>query len=660
MDVFLPEQGVYRFGSFSVDPVRRALYCDGARLKLAERLFDLLLYLVMNHGRVVERDELLHAVWAGRTVEYNNLGQAVFALRKVLKAGGANSTIITVPGRGFRFAEPVVFEPAHAATWQGSAAAPAEALQPDRLAQPHSRMALMLAMLIVAMATCGLALWHARAPATGDGPATSAFAPPAHSVAVLAFDNMTGDPNQAYVAEGLSEQLIDSLTRIDTLQVAARTSSFSFIGSEVGSHVTVGDIARKLNVSAVLVGSVRRDGARIIVTAQLANALTGFNFWSKTYERDQGQLLDVQADLAQAVARSLLVTLIREDATELALGGTTNPLAFDFYLRGLKQEAAATGEAAYQSALVAFEAAVREDPNFALAYAERANTLGHIGVISATTDHASRRAIFIRALADANHAIALAPKLGRAHTVRGIVFDWGFLNMEAAAADQVRAQAFTPGSATIETNYATAEAALGHLDKAVTAAQHASQLDPMAPDAWGGLARVLYLSRRYSEALEALRRAKDIADSLPPQFLTTLGFVDLMQGDIEGALRTSTPGTYVGQIEVLAIAYARSGRPAEAASELSKLQKLIGDDGAYNYAQIYAQWGRMDDALSWLQTAIVLEDSGLIDIRVDPLLDPLRGTARFADILRRLDIDSRTQSGTLAASANPPELVAPH
>jgi len=643
MDVFLPEQGVYRFGSFSVDPVRRAVCCDGARLKLAERLFDVLLYLVMNHGRVVEREELLQAVWAGRTVEYNNLGQAIFALRKVLKAGGADSTIITVPGRGFRFAEPVVFEPAQAMCWQGSAARPGEVPQLGQLAQPQSRIGFMLAVLVAVVASCGLVLWHERVPPKGDGSAPPAFSPPPHSVAVLAFDNMTGDPNQAYFCQGLSEQLIDSLTRINTLQVAARTSSFSFPGTEGGGHATIGDIARKLNVSAVLLGSVRREGVRVIVTAQLANALTGFNFWSKTYDRDQGDMLDVQADLARAVAQSLLVTLVREDTAELTLGGTTNPAAFDAYLRGLKLESTATDELAYQSAVAEFQAALRQDPDFALAYAERANTLSHLGVIAATTDHVSRRAIFTQALADADRAIALAPKLGRAHTVRGIVFDWGFLDVGEAALEQARAQALTPGSAAIETNYATAEAALGHMDKAVAAARRASQLDPVAADAWGGLARVLYLSRHYSEALEALRRAKAIADVMPLQFLTTLGFVELAQGDLEAAVQASMPGTYIGQIEVLAIADARLGRQAEAAAQLAKLQKLIGEDGAYNYAQIYAQWGRIDDALGWLETATALQDSGLIDIRVDPLLDPLRATGRFANILRRLDMNGPMQ-----------------
>jgi TolB-like protein/DNA-binding winged helix-turn-helix (wHTH) protein len=317
MDISIRELGTFRFGPFRLDPVRRALLRDGVRVKLAERLFDTLLYLVANHGRLVERDEVLAAVWAGRVVEDNNLAQAVFTLRKVLQAGDvAEQFIVTVPGRGYRFAAPVVFEP-EARESQAVLSLPGRPAGQAAPAWWRGRISLAVAVLALVLAATSLALLRPRLA----GP--SPFAPPLHSVAVLAFDNMSGDPTQDYLSDGLSEQLIDSLTRIDALQVAARTSSFSF----KGGHATIADIARKLNVAAVLEGSVRRDGARVRITAQLINALTGYHYWSKTYDRDWHDLLSLQVAIAQAVTDSLRVTLLGNDVAKLSLGGTGNDLA---------------------------------------------------------------------------------------------------------------------------------------------------------------------------------------------------------------------------------------------------------------------------------------------------------------------------------------------
>jgi len=649
MDLFFREQGIYRFGPFALDPARRALTRDGVRIKLAERLFDALLYLVSSQGRLVERDELLQAVWAGRVVENNNVGQAIFALRKVLKAaGGSDAYIITVPSRGFRFAEPVLFEPIHAEPQ-------AEAMQ-AYVPQPHSPLrarnfaprglvSLAMATIALVVACASIVLWQ-RVPRPTGAPPLAAFAPPAHSVAVLAFDNLSGDPGQTYLSDGLSDQLIDSLTQINSMQVAARTSAFSFRGSPA----TITQIAHALNVGAVLAGSVRRSGSRVVVAAQLTNALTGFNIWSRTYNRDQDDIAGISADIALAVAQSLQGALPGGEAAKLTLGGTTSSAAFDVYLHGIKLQAAASGESDYQAAVADFDSAVQQDPGFALAYAERANALSHIGVISATADHAARRKIFERAMADADRAIALAPGLGRAHSVRGIALDWGFLDWQAGAAEQEQAQALTPGSAVTEINYATAEAALGHLDKAVIAARLACQLDPLSQDAWGGLARALYLSRDYGEALEAIRRIKAINAEVSPQFVTTLGFTALMRGDLAGALQAASPGNYVGQVEVRTIAYAKLGRQTEFNAEMAKLYGLIGDDGAYNYGQIYAQAGQPDRAIDWLDKAITLADAGLVDIRVDPMLDPLRALPRFEAVLRRLTQASQTPGQAMSAN----------
>ena len=624
MDVFHREQGTYRFGRFRLDPVRRALLLDGERVKLAERLFDMLLYLVSNQGRVVERDELLQAVWAGRTVEDSNVGQAVFALRKVLKAGdGLEAAIVTVPGRGFRFAEHVVFEAYR------QAGPPHEAPDLRPVAWWHNRVPMIVALVALAVAVGGLAVRTSRTAAPpGPVAASSVFAPPARSVAVLAFDNMSGDPAQAYFSDGLSEQLIDALTRIDAIEVAGRTSSFSFRGS----HATLGDIARALNVSAVLAGSVRRSGKRAVITAQLTNALTGFNMWSRTYDRDQDDVVGVQTEIAQAVVHSLQVTLLGSDAGKLTLGGTSNPAAYDVYLRAQRELHAANDEASHRTALASFDQAIALDPAFAKAYVGRGTELTNLATMGNVGSATVQRQLFADALAAYDRALAIAPGLAQAHSGRATALNWGKLDHAGAAREIVEAQMLAPGSAAIEGNYANIELSLGHPDLAVKAAERSTQIDPMSIHTWGQLSRVLFMARRYDAALEALGHVAALAGKLPVGYTGVEGGVLIAQGHPEAARRLCAAGADSDQLEVLAMADHRLGRSADARADVARLTALQGDAAAFSLAEIYAQDGDMPEALDWLDKAVRLRDPGLADIRLDPMLDPLRGEARFKQV----------------------------
>jgi len=201
-------------------------------------------------------------------------------------------------------------------------------------------------------------------PAASRATAVAAFNPPPNSIAVLPFVNITGDTEQEYFSDGLTEELLDSLAAIEGLQVAARTSSFSFKG-----HPDIVAVAHKLNVASVLEGSVRRSEHTVRVSAQLINAVTGFQLWSKTYDRDLGDVLKLQTDIATAVAQALQVTLLGDVATKIEPGGTRNPAPFDAYLRGRK--AHVRGDAkAYPDAVAAYTEAIRLDPNYALALAD--------------------------------------------------------------------------------------------------------------------------------------------------------------------------------------------------------------------------------------------------------------------------------------------------
>ncbi len=635
MDVYPREQGSFRWGRFTLDPLRRSLCLDGERVKLAERLFDVLLFLVANHGRVVERDELLRAVWAGRVVEDNNVGQAIFELRRVLKSGGdAQRSIVTVPGRGFRFAEPVTFEAASGETSAapGPAADPAPAPRLD-VARWRGQAPLGVALLSLVIAVLSLAFWASeRAALVGHAPAEPAFAPPAHSVAVLAFDNMSGDASQTYFSDGLSEQLIDSLTRIQAIEVAGRTSSFSFRGS----RATIGEIGRKLNVSAVLGGSVRRAGRRVVVTAQLTNTRDGFNMWSASFDRDQGDVVTVENEIAQAVVQSLQGRLAGGDAERLTLGGTASAEAYDFYLRATQLEHTARGEADHRAALADFDRAVALDPGFARAHGGRSKALANIAMLGAVGSSAAQHAMFQNSLAAADRAVALAPGWGQSHSLRAWALNFGLLDHVAAEREIEQALLLTPGSAAIESNYANIELATGHLDRAVSAGRRGTQIDPLSVNAWGQFARILFMARRYDEAAEALHHAAVLGDGLRPVYVGLLGGVELMRGHPDAAAKLCAPAANLEEKEVLAIASHRLGRQAEAEASLARLRADQGDAGAFSYAEIYAQWGQTADALTWLETAARLRDPGLAEVGIDPMLDPIREEARFRAVQAEL------------------------
>ena len=217
----------------------------------------------------------------------------------------------------------------------------------------------------------GAEVGAAPAPAAQSAPATATvFAPPPHSIAVLPFVNLSGDREQEYFSDGLTEELLNSLAEISELQVAARTSSFSF-----KEHPDIATVAHKLNVGAVLEGSVRRSAHTIRVTAQLINAVTGFHVWSKTYDRDLGDVLKLQTEIATAVASALKVTLLGDVAAKVELGGTRNPAAFDAYLRGARAFSSRHEDKDLPVAIAAYTEAIRLDPHYALAFADRSIAL---------------------------------------------------------------------------------------------------------------------------------------------------------------------------------------------------------------------------------------------------------------------------------------------
>jgi TolB-like protein/Flp pilus assembly protein TadD len=462
-------------------------------------------------------------------------------------------------------------------------------------------------------------------------PAVSAvFAPPPHSIAVLPFVNMSGDKEQEYFSDGLTEEILNSLARINELQVSARTSSFSFKGEKADLRT----IARKLNVGAILEGSVRRSGDTIRITAQLDNSITGFHLWSQTYDRDLGDVLKLQTEIATAVAGALRVTLLGDVAAKVELGGTRNPLAFDAYLRGAKAYSSRGDTKDLPAAIAAYTEAIRLDPHYALAFAAR--SIARSAVAAEAVTAAAMREGYEQAHADAQQALALAPDLAQAHLASAAVAENGTLDFTQASEAYDRALALAPGDAQILRNSGLFAAWMGHFDAGVAATRRAVVLDPLARQSRSALADALYVVRRYQEALAALAEVI----SLEPEYKHTYvqrGLVYYVLGDLQSARAScETKPDYWGSQWCLAVTYDRLGRHADAEAALAKLRGLKGDAAAYQYATIYAQWGNRPQALEWLETALRLRDPGLELLKTDPLMDPLRREPRFQGIEREL------------------------
>jgi serine/threonine-protein kinase len=472
----------------------------------------------------------------------------------------------------------------------------------------------------------------AKKPATATVPSANDFNPPAHSIAVLPFVNISGDKDQEYFSDGLTEELLNSLARINELQVAARTSAFSFKGKDAD----IATIARALNVGAVLEGSVRRSAHTVRITAQLINAITGFHFWSQTYDRDLGDVLKLQTDIANSVASALKVTLLGDMAAKIELGGTRHPAAFDAYLRGRTAARAAfvPGSNGHQTAIAEYTEAIRLDPNYALAFAVRSLVVADAANFF-EQDLPARTAGFDRAQADARHAIALAPGLAEGHVALAFILEIK-MNYAQASEEYDRAIALGPGNVVALANFGGFAVFMGRTDVGIVAARRAVAADPLNWATYEKLGQALAHARRYEEALVAYQELMALNHEVT-QAYSLPGLAHYLLGQFESARAACEikPDDWQSQM-CLAVTYRKLGQRADAERLLSKMKASGGDSNAYQYAEIYAQWGNAAKALEWLDTALRLRDGGLEELKTDPLLDPLRQEPHFRSIERAL------------------------
>jgi len=644
-----PTNSPVRFGVFELDVRAGELRRSGHRVALQPQPLEILRALMERPGEVVTREELRRRLWSnGAYVDFDrSLNKAIVKLRDALGDDADSPRYIeTLPRHGYRF---ILLPHAHVdAAPREQGALTAEMPQPEGPASPQIspvprvqsagvRQGLRWAAMgltLLALAGWLISSWfRIEAPSRPASPpnltpaAAVAFAPPPHSIAVLPFVNMSGDPSQEYFSDGLTEELLNSLSRINELQVAARTSSFSF----QGERPDITTVAHKLNVASVLEGSVRRSGHTVRVTAQLNNAMTGFHVWSQTYDRDLGDVLSLQTEIATAVTEALKVKLLSDVAERIEVGGTRNGAAYDAYLRAASAYWQQRSVSDLEKSIADYKEAVRLDSNFALAYAGWSIALGAYAKFYA--HGAAKRDFTRRERLPALKAVALAPDLAEGHLALAYVHKRS-LDFKRANEEFERAMALAPGNARVLRDYGQWAVYMGHTEGGIAAARRAAILDPLSFNSHSSLGEDLRYARRYDEALVAYHAALSLRPTGPvgPE----LAYVYYAIGSFEKMRSVCEDSKEDYPQNCLALAYRRLGRHADAEAALAREEALEGDAGAVDYAVVYAQWGNIPKALSWLETALRLGDPELVRVKTEPLLDPLRKEPRFQAIEREL------------------------
>jgi serine/threonine-protein kinase len=455
------------------------------------------------------------------------------------------------------------------------------------------------------------------------------------SIAVLPFANMSTDRDDEFLSDGIAEEIINALSKIEGLQVAARTSSFAF----KGKHEDVRAIGSQLNVGSVLEGSVRRSGNRLRVTAQLVNCADGYHLWSERYDREMSDVFAVQDDIAEAIVTVLRGSLLAGERESVAKRHTEHVGAYQLYLKGRYVENTRTPDG-FTKGIEYFEEALRTDDDYALAYAGLADTYYLLGWYR----HLPPREAFPRADAAAARALELDETVAEAHISRAYVkfyYDWDWVGAERCFR---RALELNPNHATALHGYAEYLAARGRIDEALLSVQRAHELDPLSLTISAGLGWVHFFSRHYGEAAEHFEATL----ALDPHYVFIhwfLGQTYLMQERLDDAiavLRRGLAGSkgHPGMSAYLGHACARAGRLDPAHTILRELEEhaMRSYVPADYFAVLYIGLGEADEAVAWLEKAYDERALHLVFLAVDPVFDDLRGDPRFDALLEKVGL----------------------
>jgi TolB-like protein/DNA-binding winged helix-turn-helix (wHTH) protein/Flp pilus assembly protein TadD len=567
----------YRFDAFTLDVGRGTLLGPEGELRLRPKSFELLLYMVRHPGRLVGRKELLNAVWGHAAVTDDSITQCLVEIRRAL-GDESRSLVRTFPRRGYLFDVPV--EPL---ALRDSPPIASEALPRPPVNQAYAAVAIAGAVLLAALAWWASAR-HSPDPTVGEH--RIAMLP--NAVAVLPFADMSAAGDQAYLGEGIAEEILNLLAQIDSLKVIARTSSFAF----QGHAMDVRDIASQLGVTHVLEGSVRRSAERLRITAQLVDGRDGVHLWSQTYDREVGDIFELQLEIAQQVRDVLAATLHVEPAAR-----HRDIRAYEHLLRGrflFQRRAPGDMERAREH----FEAAVALDPEDGAAWAALSGCLtveiseGRLDVAEALP----------RALEAAQRAVALSPDLPEAHLRAARAYR--FAGDDERAWRHIRiAEALNPEDPLLVGFKAGTALVRDDLAGALALQERVVVRDPLSTVARSNYAHMLQAAGRLAESREQLLVVLEISPGRQ-DFMVGLARLLVLEGRHEEAI-ASLPNTATGgeADAVRAISLHALGRLEEAQAIESRLKADMSSDGALRLAETHAQRGEADAAWRWLEEA---------------------------------------------------------
>jgi TolB-like protein/DNA-binding winged helix-turn-helix (wHTH) protein/Tfp pilus assembly protein PilF len=618
----------FDFGRFRLDSVERVLLADSHPVALTPKAFETLLELLENSGHILEKDELLKRVWPDTFVEEGTLVQNISTLRKVLgESPDGTAYIETIPRRGYRFAGAVRktdFEPRSEENFPPV---------PIVTAQRAGRPGWIVALAIIAVSLVTLFLVRERIWQRSDP------APKKIMLAVLPFENLSGDPQQEYFSTGLTEEMITQLGDLEPnrLGVIARTSAMQYKGAKKDTR----QIGRELGVDYILEGSVRREGDRVRITAQLIQVKDQTHLWARDYDRNLREILALQSDVASAIAREIKLKLSSEENARLTGTSALNPEAYELYLKGRYFWNKRT-EDGFAKAIRYFEQATALDPRYAQPYAGLADAYALLG--SLPNAEIPRKEAMPKAKAAALKALQLDDSLAEAHTSLAFVmmhYEWDWPGSEK---EFKRALELNPNYATAHQWYAVWLMSQGKQDAALEEERRAQEADPLSTIIKTDTAQLLVCAGRYDEALQQAQRALEI----DPDFLlghVYLGEAYTAKQDYQAAISEfqrvlATSKRDVWATSGIAWTYALAGQRRK--SEAILRDMLHGaknrEDLALQLATVYAAQGEKDKAFAWLEKAYQRRDGGLILFNVVPEYQSLHLDLRFADLDRRIGL----------------------
>jgi TolB-like protein/DNA-binding winged helix-turn-helix (wHTH) protein/tetratricopeptide (TPR) repeat protein len=633
-EVFMPSAKL-RFRDYELDPDGFELSRAGHRLRLERKPLELLILLAQNQGQLVKREKIIEKIW-GKDFFFDTENGINNAIRKIRSALNDNAEhphfVETSLGKGYRFIAPVelVLEPA-------GSPAPERKVIPQGPKVSRSRRALVgalgVATLIATVFAFNITGIRSRILPRGM--------PPIHSIAVLPLQNLSGDPNQEYFADGMTDALITELAQFSFLRVISRTSAMHY----KGSHQPLPEIAKELNVDAVVEGSVIRSGNHVRITAQLVEARSDRHLWAKAYDRDIREIVSLQQDVADSIVSEIQPKLRPQGSPSVSRKRQVNPEAYDAYLQGMYFWRKFS-EAGDRRALEYFEESIRKDPSFPLGYVGLSHAYHELAY------YARPREVMPKSKDAAEQALKLDDTLADGHAALGWVkwvFDWDWPGAEK---EFQRAIQLNPGDNLSHGMYAVYLDSMGRFEEASREFQIARGLDPISLGLIRNNAEHFRYLRQYDTAIAENQKVLE----MDPRFenaLESLSFTYANNGMYEQSIKVIEQLAITEGEDSLAktmkTAYARGGYKGALKNRLQfyKDRRRAGSFVAFwDEALLQAQLGNKDLALEALERAYD-EREDVTDLAVNPSWDSIRVDPRFQDLVRRVGLPSNPVSGVL-------------